>query len=175
MRYIVANGFMEDKRALFLVRDPRDLLVSQYYSFGYTHGRSSDPTVRARQERNRARIQSLTLDDYVLRAAPRLQERFDILHDLKSHCQQGVLLRYEDLIHNFDQFIEDFTQLSALNAAARLDLYERSRPRDREDTESHKRSGQTGAYSDKLHDETVTRLDVMLERTLTRFGYSPHA
>src|SRR5438132_10534005 len=31
------TDFVRDKIAIFLIRDPRDILVSSYYSFGYTH------------------------------------------------------------------------------------------------------------------------------------------
>jgi len=33
---IYSPDFLTDKRAVFFVRDPRDILVSAYYSFGYT-------------------------------------------------------------------------------------------------------------------------------------------
>jgi hypothetical protein len=46
--------FVSDKIALFFVRDPRDILVSAYHSFAYTHWYSAVPELRRGQEQRRA-------------------------------------------------------------------------------------------------------------------------
>src|SRR5947209_5962028 len=53
--------FVRDKRAMFVIRDPRDILVSAYYSFGYSHGFSEVKEIREQQQRLRELIRGKTI------------------------------------------------------------------------------------------------------------------
>ena len=69
-------------KALFMVRDPRDVLVSQYYSFGFTHGISNEPGIRTSQNEIRQKIKTTSLDEYCLSFAKRTEEEFLKLRQL---------------------------------------------------------------------------------------------
>jgi hypothetical protein len=100
-----APDFICDKTAIFFVRDPRDILVSAYYSFGFTHGLSPVREIREMQERKRGKIQQQSLDQYVLQHAATQAENFRTLYRLSQHCKRGIILKYEDMINDFDKFI----------------------------------------------------------------------
>lgn len=168
---ILAPGFMADKWAVFVIRDPRDILVSEYYSFGFTHGFSKNPAIRQFQEERRARIAAQTVDQYVLAAAPNLQERFQSVQRLSQDCERGVVLKYEQLIEDCDRFLQGFEQLLPLSPEVKAEIFVRSRPKATEDPTAHKRSGKVGGYQDKLQPETIARLDELLAPTLKQFGY----
>ena len=63
------TDFVRDKIAIFFIRDPRDILVSSYYSFGYTHGFSPVRQIEAQQRQAQGLIQRKTIDAYALEAA----------------------------------------------------------------------------------------------------------
>ncbi len=101
-------------RVLLMLRDPRDVLTSAYYSFGYTH---TLPIAKAERKRFlawRSKIASQTLDEFVLSL------KDDWLKMYTYYCQNLIakpnvlVLKFEDMINNFDSWLSsiiDFTNL----------------------------------------------------------------
>ncbi|MEL6603251.1 MAG: hypothetical protein AAFP20_08500 [Cyanobacteria bacterium J06614_10] len=165
------HDFIEDKVALFFVRDPRDILVSSYYSFGSTHGFSCVPEIREMQQKRREEIQKKTLDEFALSAVDRQIELFKKLHNLSNVCKRGIILKYEDMVDNFDIFSERLRRYVAIEDDVIRELYCRSRPKQIEDKSSHRRSGQVQGFRTKLKTVTIENLNMRLEDTLALFGY----
>jgi Sulfotransferase domain len=163
--------FVRNKIAIFVIRDPRDILVSAYYSFGYTHGLSVVEEIREVQEKERTRIQSITIDDYVVATAPAWLHHFGILDRLVRACRRKTVLKYEDMIDNWEKFASGFTRYVEVSPAALQGAYERCRPMEKEDPTAHRRSGKTGAYREKLQTSTIAALNQILAPVLTRFNY----
>ncbi len=168
---VTDHDFIRDKIALFLVRDPRDILVSSYYSFGFTHGLSRVNEIRDLQEAQRKIIREMTLDEYVLESAENQIDLFKIAYDLFNACERGVILRYEDMIDNFDMFAEQLLKYIFLEDTVIQGMYKKSRPKQIEDTTSHRRSGQVQGFRDKLEESTIDALNKKLADTLTLFEY----
>lgn len=167
----IDHDFIRDKKALFLVRDPRDILVSSYYSFGFTHGLSKVDELREAQEVTRKMIREQTLDEYVLQAAESQNHFFITLYNLSNACQRSVILRYEDMIDDFDTFAEQLLKYVFLRDSVIQAIYKKSRPNKIEDTTSHRRSGQVQGFRHKLKEGTIEALNEKLAATLTLFGY----
>nr|VFJ62240.1 MAG: hypothetical protein BECKDK2373C_GA0170839_10958 [Candidatus Kentron sp. DK] len=167
----IGHDFIRDKVALFLVRDPRDILISSYYSFGFTHGLSRVVELRKRQENRRKRICKQTLDEYVLQAAENQIKFFGILYDLSNACERSVILKYEDMVDDFDTFTEQLRRYVFIKDSVIHGIYERSRPRKIEDLTSHRRSGQVQGFRHKLEEGTIDALSRKLADTLSLFGY----
>lgn len=163
--------FLRERTAVFLVRDPRDILVSEYYSFGYTHGLSQVEDLRREQIRKRAEIQDLSLDDYVLSAAPQQRNWFNQIHELEVICDRSVILRYEDMVESFDTFLEAARKLLPISDSVAEEMYRRSRPKKKEDQSSHRRSGKTQGFRAKLKTQTIANLNQQFWTVLLRFGY----
>lgn len=163
--------FIRDKIALFLVRDPRDILVSSYYSFGFTHSLSDAEEVREHQLAVRRSVKEKLLDEYVLSEADTQVNYFKKMYELSETCTHGTILRYEDMIHNFDEFADKLCQYVSIEDAALEGLYQRSRPKQSEDTSSHRRSGQVGGFRDKLQEGTIQAVNKKMAGILTLFGY----
>lgn len=172
IRHIIEQGFLKDKRAVFFVRDPRDILVSTYYSFGFSHVFSNNPEVREVQNQARNEIRKRTLDEYCLEQAVSCGENFALIHRMIGECQDGILLRYEELIHDFDAMAEKMSQFICLSKADIKEMKIRSRPQERENIFAHQRSGLTEDYARKLKPETISQLNCILGDTLKQFGYS---
>ncbi|MEO0533260.1 MAG: sulfotransferase domain-containing protein [Cyanobacteria bacterium P01_A01_bin.123] len=165
------HGFIRDKIALFFVRDPRDILVSSYYSFGFTHGLSRVDEIRERQEARRKIIREQTLDEYVLQSVENQINLFSILYDLSNACERSVILKYEDMINDFDTFVKQLLRYVSLSDGIIQGCYERSRPKMTEDKTSHRRSGHVQGFRHKLEEDTIETLNRKLADTLTLFGY----
>jgi hypothetical protein len=165
--------FIRSKIAIFLVRDPRDILVSLYYSFGYTHGLSSVDGIREIQEQSRGEIQRQTIDEYALESAHSIVGNFETLDKLSKACTRSVVLRYEDMIDRWDCFVEGLTKYLEIKPTVLTQIHQKSRPREKEDQESHRRSGKPGEFGSKLKEPTIASLNTTFQDVLGRFGYVP--
>ena len=64
-------------KTIFWIRDPRDILVSLYFSFGFSHTLSPNSAIQVHQLERREKIQKMDLDTYVLHEAPNLKWKFE--------------------------------------------------------------------------------------------------
>lgn len=165
------SDFVRDRRLVCLIRDPRDILVSSYYSFGFSHGLSPDPEFARHQREHRDWAQSKTVDEYCLQRAPAMNEIFQRLGELLETAGDATLLRYEDMIDDWESFAPKLSRCLELDEHALQILYRRSRPRKRENLQRHRRSGRPGGFREKLSPDTVAELDRILGDVLDRFGY----
>jgi len=166
-----SSGFRK-ARQLYWVRDPRDILVSMYYSFGASHGISKVPDFRDYQLRERQRIGRLTLDEYVLEEAPRVNSKLLLMKSLLDAAADGLCLRYEDMVRDFDRWFADMAAFLPVDPEIRTTLLQQTRPRSVEQPDKHKRSGKIAGFRDKLPGATITRLNAILGGVLHDFGYS---
>ena len=167
----IDSDFIRNKIAIFLVRDPRDILVSAYYSFGYTHGFSNVDEIKEVQEQRKIQIQSKTIDEYALEAAHGTLRNFETVDRLNKACTRSVVLKYEDMIENWDSFAKGLTKYINIKQQVLAQIYAQTRPREREDTKSHRRSGKPGGFRGKLKAETIAFLNTTFEAVLERFQY----
>jgi hypothetical protein len=165
------DEFIQDRISIFMVRDPRDIIVSAYYSFGFTHGKSPVQEIRERQEQRRSEIQNKTVDEFALASVHQIQSDFETADRLRKICTRSVVLRYEDMVGNWGLFASDLTRYLTINQTVLSQLYERSRPREKEDVTSHRRSGQVAGFRGKLEEETITSLNNTLKDVLQQFQY----
>lgn len=168
---LTSSEFLRDKSTIIFVRDPRDLLVSEYYSYGKSHGFSNVPEIMDRQLRLRDKITKLSLDEYVLDAVDRKIASFSVATSVVNQSSSCLLLRYEDMINQFDKFSLALKSSLPISQSVLDKIYSASRPISAEDVNSHKRSGIVGSYNSKLKDETVRELNSRLANVLVSFNY----
>lgn len=171
IRKITSNDYIKDKKCVVMLRDPRDILVSSYYSFGYSHVLSEDLSIRSGQISERSSIQAMSVDEYVLKRVDGWAIAFDKAHQVLSSAQESMLIKYEDMIFNFDQFSSNLRKYIPIQSGVIDQLYMQTRPRESEDLLSHKRSGRPGGYAEKLASDTISRINDKLSDCLTMFGY----
>lgn len=158
-----------------MCRDPRDVLLSHYFSIRDAH------ILNSRDMRQRSEnANSLNLDDYVLQA--------DMIEDVRSYTKQAIkmrssdhshlFIRYEDMMSDPKYFVQKVAEFLDLN----IDDQDTEnivdscnlRPISREDTEStlrHRRSGHWGQYRKKLKPETKEKLWQAFDNELAKLGY----
>lgn len=174
---------MQHITRIFHVRDPRDMLVSEYFSFGWIH--PTDGPLQTRQ----TEIQAMTVDQYVLEqtnfsAAPLETKLAPLLESGLSIASRStrpapnetrMLVRYEDLVEHFDSWLRLALPPFQLRREAwnRRRLYRRFAGDFRVSNESftHKRRVIPGDHRDKLKPATIKVLNTRFAEFLHRFGY----
>jgi len=162
-------------KCILLIRDPRDAMVSHYFSYLYSHGIPASGPISETMSNNRAKLLDTDINEYVLRphfvnsfknAFKRYEEFLD--------PQATRVYRYEDIIYHKQEWLSDMLshlglQLSddvTLQIAKKHDI----RP-SREDPSKHIRQVAPGNYRRHLTNETIERLDDALDHILEKYGY----
>lgn len=164
--------FVRGRRCVLLVRDPRDILVSAYHSFGFTHPWSPDPGIRAQQQRRRAVISAQTVDEYALASAEELAGQYLHAHRLMRSGVRFTMIRYEDMIDSWSAFERGLREQLDFAPEVLAEIRARSRPREGEDAAAHKRSGKVGSHRAKLAPTTVAAINDIMHAALDAFGYA---
>jgi len=149
---------------LLLVRDPRDILVSLYFSHAYSHSVPESGIARQRAEETRQRALATGIDDYALHNANSVCTHLMNLGEILS--DKTTLVRYEDII--FDKMAlarticatvgVEINPVRLAKIAARNDI----RP-EKEDKHSHIRSVAPGDHKNKLKPETIAELNEVMK------------
>lgn len=188
-RGVLYGGFRNAPRSLFgtplfiespkvlLVRDPRDALVSDYFSTAYAHhipepfGDADDSHQLLRRKRLEAA--SSSIDTWVVHEASDFNDAM-VAYAPIVHWPTTLVLRYEDVI--FDKA----AMLRAIAAHVGWDLDDEfvrhvlgwadQRP-DAEDPQAFVRQVTPGDHRRKLRRSTIVRINRLLRPTMKLFGY----
>jgi hypothetical protein len=165
-------------RKVLLVRDPRDALVSLYYSDAYSH-LVPEPTdgfddVRRMMEERRQRARSMSIDDYVIeRARPTARILMGYLPLIRSSTVRW--LRYEDTIFEKSSLIasvaEHFGWKADDEVTARIVSTSDVLP-EAENPLDFIRQVKPGDHVAKLRPATVVALNRILGAAMRPYGYT---
>lgn len=166
---------LEKFKVVLVVRDPRDILVSDYYSIAYSHAIPDGEKKKIYLSRRESALAS-TLDEYVLNSAPKLQsvfERYEM--HLFPVCPSVHVARYEDMVENFPEWFDSLVSACGMEISKTfrqnlVEKHEARRPKG-ENIHKHLRKGMPGEHREKLRPETVEQLNKIFEEPLTRFNY----
>jgi hypothetical protein len=172
--YSVLPGFIDYPQGDFIkiltVRDPRDVLVSRYFSWTASHELPPEGTARrVRFSTRRQQAQAQSIDEFVLDNVSRIKA------SLLDYMQQQVpTLKYEDMILHPESWLKLLLDLSELEVTPELRaslLSEIHLRPDAEDPMQHKRKGAIGDHLEKLTSDTIDKLNHELEEILSFYGY----
>ncbi|MDP0490128.1 MAG: sulfotransferase domain-containing protein [Verrucomicrobiota bacterium JB023] len=146
-----------------ILRDPRDVLVSHYYSLGFAH----TVTDQFSADRRRA-VAAMTIDEFVLspKYLDEVKERY-ALYQKRFIAGKGGdgFYRYEDMVRDLPVFMEAIVKRLNIKADSTLiqsvcrDVQTENKT---EQKTSHRRSGKWGQFRKKLKPETVASLETSL-------------
>lgn len=165
---------LRHSRFVLLVRDPRDALVSQYFSYGTTSGshilpqKNTEAFVAAR-----AALPERSIDDYVLAQRRGLRKKL-AAYRRGLNFKQGLVRRYEDVFFDKQTFLREVFEHFAIEVpneviaavAAKHDI----RPAQEDETQ-HIRKGTPGDHREKLLPETIKKLNATFGPIGQFFGY----
>ena len=169
--------FSKCKKAL-LVRDPRDALVSEYFSLAYSHS-IPEPSAQGNEvtlamEKARHNMLQRDINDFVRKAAPGFNKillQYAIL--LKDPSE--LVMKYEDVILNKRVLIQKLcshfqwqvTEAQIAKILAWADVVPNT-----EDKKAFIRKVLPGDHAEKLNGETIHALNVALQSSMNAFGYN---
>ena len=175
--------FLEDQkryRAIFFLRDPRDVAVSAYYSFGFSHGMPENLQREKifRDERNR--IVQEGIDRYSIRIAKDwLKPLYKSYHEMRSSFEDTVFLSYVEFVDRPAEFFDklaEFMKLGPVDGYDDIqDLIVKTKKinSDAQNADKlHQRSGRNDQYISELKPETVDAVNDILREELKIWGFS---
>jgi hypothetical protein len=164
---------LEESGTMILVRDPRDMLTSLYYSVSKSHrvpgGEAGELLMHDRKV-----AQGMNVDQFVLTRA-RNQDWVERFERISSFRAVGKAWRYEDVVFNksswFDEILEyldvDLPPRMRKALIERVDIVpEADRP------DEHVRQVRPGDHQRKLKPETIEELNDIFSVALSTWGYS---
>lgn len=155
------------------IRDPRDCLVSYYYSVAFSHDLPAPGPSRDKFMIERETALALGVDDYALLSMKTYLPIFSELIKIIETMPNVYVSRYEEMVSDFVPWldrladylgVDDHAQVKrAIVRAASFDVSE--------DKFSHKRQVTPGDFARKLVPQTQRELTRCLEPVLTKLGY----
>lgn len=163
-----------NRNAIVLVRDPRDCVVSAYYSFLKSHVVLADKgsAVAQQVEKERKIHTSSSVDEYALTEVHRFVEELES-YAYFSH-ENTRIFRYEDIIFDKRNF---FTQaINHLGLPWKQEAFELALNKvdvfpDKERPDQHVRNVKPGNYREKLKQSTITTINNKFKMVLDLYGY----
>lgn len=162
------------RHRIFHIRDPRDILVSEYFSFGWIH-----PTQDSELDQVRKSLQKMSIDDYVLHHCTQreypLEKRYSSLVERVLDPEREIVVTYETMVTDFPKWLARvvpvfgirYSKLAVLQLAWRY----RNEFKTKQETLTHKRCITPGDHRRKLKPATIDALNQRFESILTKFGY----
>lgn len=174
------DGVTHDTRILLAVRDPRDALVSQYFSWKSTHKNNSDKLLAARAD-----LEHLSVRDgieYLLKCK-HFAFGNQVRWWLNNWGDSGQLrfLKYEDLLSDFEPAVRagldwldmptNRIDVPAIHEATRFEAKTNRKPGE-EKTSSHFRKGVAGDHINHFDEALYELLESTHPKLLKRLGYA---
>lgn len=196
VRFYVEIPQLSDYEVLLHLRDPRDVLVSMFYSYCYIHPGEVPPDSGYRR-----RTAEEGIDAFVLAKSSAMSRRYpgdygtgghveDLIGNLPSRYERYLrhllgranvtLLRYEEMVSDYPRWLSAFARPFPLpDRQQRLaDWSARSRsffPQRSGDVMAHVRHVTPGDFRLKLQPTTIRKLDTIFAPTLDALGYERYA
>lgn len=181
--YSVFGGMIENidnfnkYRVVLSIRDPRDILVSNYYSVAYSH---PIPPVESNKRKEflerRAWAKEVGIDEFVLKESNRVYSIFDRYKSSLCKYHNVGIVKYEDMIHNYQEWLMDLAKKTGMKISSSLEealiKQNRNKKPKNEDKLSHNRKGIAGDYKEKLKEETIEKLNNKFRIVFLYFNYN---
>ncbi len=161
---------LNEAKCIWLTRDPRDMLVSLYFSIAKSHVVKDGDYARLQE---RKVVNSMDIDSFVLSRKKSYLRNFEVYRN-KLPEKYTKIIRYEDVIYDKPDLLKAIAEhfdlpidkIAIEKIAKKHDLIP-----DAEQVTSHVRQVHPGNYKDKLSPETISKLNVDLESFLAFFNY----
>lgn len=169
---------IDDYKIFLVLRDPRDVVVSAYYSI-YSH---IMPLVEGKKEKEtrvkrREKLGRQTVDEYViykLSSGSSFLDRYYEYHRELMGKPNVLFLKYEDMVTGFEPWLDRLLEFLELNVSPQLLEEIRGSANfkvSKEDIYKHKRQVTPGDHKRKLKPETINTLNKKTGEILKLYGY----
>jgi hypothetical protein len=196
VRFYVDVPNIEQYDVLLHLRDPRDVLVSMFYSYCYIHPGEIAPNTGYRKD-----VAESGIDAFVLGKASASSSAYrgdygtgghveDLIGNLPQRYRAYIdhllgkpnvtLLKYEEMVCSYQTWLESFSRPFQLQDGARVvaELSARASelfPKRASDTMTHMRHITPGDHRTKLMPATIAALNEIFGDTLRALGYAQNS
>jgi hypothetical protein len=165
--FIPAEARKRDRFILHL-RDPRDVLVSMFYSWGFSHP-GVDPDYRNS-------VREKGIDEFAVKNSRLLNRKYRRYVRKVLPLEHTTFLRYEDFVGDRPRWLEGFLKGAGItDGLARYQDLANENPAAsvrEEDKKKHIRKAEPGDYREKLSPETIAELNERFAEVLKALGYA---
>lgn len=167
---------LEEYLTILMIRDPRDVLVSRYYSIAYSHPEPSKSGNKYKGFiKQRSYAKRVPIDEYVISESEKTHSVYRRYIDLLvERYPEYYLTRYEDMIADFPNWLQsllNYCQIEPSDQLLNTLIKEQEKIPRKEDKYRHLRKGIAGDYRNKLEQQTIEALNSRFESVLETFGY----
>ncbi|MEM0993327.1 MAG: sulfotransferase domain-containing protein [Bacteroidota bacterium] len=168
---------LEQYLVVLMIRDPRDILVSSYYSTAYSHpspGKHSNKSADFYEKRQET--QQMNVDEYVLKESESVLKVYNrYLELLIVKHPTCYITKYEDMVADHETWLNSLLEYCQLaideKLKANLLLQNKRLKPKAENINDHMRKGVAGDFLEKLQAETIVQLNEKFAHILARFAY----
>jgi len=169
LRYFVAVPDINDYSKILVLRDPRDVMVSRFYSEKFAHIRMDK-----RFKEHCDSISQLSLDEFVLEYAEQTLEHYELFLENYKNWTDVLFVRYEDVISDFEGFLaqcDHYLCLGRSDSEIKEIAHKESFVVVTEDKYAHKRSVKARGFESKLNEATIDKLNEVFSDVIDGFGW----
>jgi hypothetical protein len=166
---------LEAYRLVLMLRDPRDVLVSFYFSMAFSHSvPQADTGSRATVLAEREVATVANIDDYVMEKSDFFLQTYENYLQHVFDRPNALFVTYEEMISDFASWLQKIIRHTGFAPSAetveRL-IRDSNFQVDVEDPLKHRRQVSPGDHRRKLRPETIDKLNQRFEPVLLRLGY----
>jgi hypothetical protein len=160
-------------RVLMILRDPRDILTSAYFSEAFSHAPPLLPERLAELEERRTRVQAMSIDEFVIEKAA---EVLGLLDDYRRISDTYAVrpLTYTQMMFDWDGFMDGVQDALGVPISQHHRDVLKAKGRIGEElggnANAHLRRGTPGDHVDKLQPDTVRQLTAIFSDHLDWLG-----
>ncbi len=168
LRYFADFEFLKKYKIVLVLRDPRDVLTSYYYSKLYSH-----IVINKKFKAEREYYKNHTIDEFVIEMLPEIKQRYQQFIRYILPLKNCINLPYELLVTDFQCWLQSLSEFTALNNEKALSKLksEANFKVKKEDKFSQIRNITPGDYKNKLQKKTIRILNESLKEVLETLNY----
>lgn len=172
--FLKDNELLQKRKKILLVRDPRDAIVSAYFSFAKSHTLPETGNLLNDMLEVRKNLSNMELENFAIAQATNVKEAFDCYHRYLPHDSNLKIYRYEDVIFDKKTWMQDMLNFLNLNLRE-IQIIRMAKQQDvipkKEKPSKHIRKVTPGDHKEKLSAECIDKLNHILAEVLERHGY----
>lgn len=161
----------EQYKRFLVVRDPRDIVTSFYFSARFSHRK---PGQDANEQREEA-TDMPPIEEYVLKQSRRMLPRWQKYVEMVQSDPDLKIYKYEYIIDNFEDWLRDVAAHCDLPAKEKMIqalVDNHVSDVSAEDVKLHRRQIRPGDHERKLEQKTIDELNEIYADVLKAFDYS---
>lgn len=177
LRKPINTEYINQFKSIYFIRDPRDSIISYYYSMAYSH-----PLPEKRHSKtykrfldHRENLKKMNINDFASSIGKKFYKQVfsGFINQINSSNANSLIIKYEDLRENTDSAlrkIESFMDIRFSKEDIEIFTNEMI-PNEKIRKMSHKRSGLSKQYIKELDIKTIEFLNTEFRKELEFFKY----